>query len=341
MTDVITQTCARCGAGIHGTNFCENCGNRAVGAAVPATAALGTPLSTPARQHPATYGLRVTTLLLFLLTIIVPAIMSALPPTDNEYALQNGIGATLEVFTGFFALLAAVAGPARGGARWGGAILALGYITLAMIDDFTRFFYASTLTLEFGGSFVVLLLFLSWAVSRPFRGPGYFGILVFAALEFADALLVPAVYGAGGGGAQILIALIGCAFTLGLVALSALFERSRPNLYSGAQPATLVGGAPNGKARASLALSLTALGLNALSNLIFRNLGLAISIIALILLVVAIILGHLARREIRLTGQRGGGMALAGMLIGYIVLGLDLTIIIVSLVAVAAITSSF
>jgi hypothetical protein len=210
-----------------------------------------------------------------------------------------------------------------------------------MVSDFTRFFYSSTVALEVGGSVVVLLLFLSWAVSRPFRGPGYFGILVFVVFEFLDALLVPAVYGAGGVGAQIVIALIGCAFVLGLVGLSALFERSRPSVVGGAPAAAVVGGQSNGKARASLALAITALGLNGLSHVILVNLGLAISILALVLLVVAIVLGHLARREIRVSGQRGAGMALAGMLIGYIVFGIDIALLLAAFAFTAALVSSF
>jgi hypothetical protein len=42
--------------------------------------------------------------------------------------------------------------------------------------------------------------------------------------------------------------------------------------------------------------------------------------------IAAIILGHLARRQIRRTGQRGAGMALAGLILGYA--GLVLTILI-------------
>jgi hypothetical protein len=34
--------------------------------------------------------------------------------------------------------------------------------------------------------------------------------------------------------------------------------------------------------------------------------------------VIAVILGHLARRQIRETGEQGGGLALVGLLLGYI-----------------------
>jgi hypothetical protein len=52
----------------------------------------------------------------------------------------------------------------------------------------------------------------------------------------------------------------------------------------------------------------------------------------------AIVLGHRARREIRVTGHRGDGMALAGMILGWV--GVALTaFFIVGLVAVSATSS--
>jgi hypothetical protein len=358
MTDVVTQTCTRCGAGIYGTNFCENCGTRAMGSVAPVTATGGvTPIAPSvaasglAPQYAPTSSrggtaLRVITLLVLLSTLVVPAIMSMLPPTGNEYELQNGVGATLECLVGSFALLAAVTGRASGGAKFGGALLALGYITLAMLDDFTGLFYNTTVTLELAGSMSMLLLFLSWAVSRPFRGPGYFGVLVLIALEFADAYIVPAVYGSAGTSATILIALIGCVLVLATVGLAVLFERGRSAqetigsaVIAGPVPVT-IDGPSSGKARASLTMALIALGLNVLSRLVPYGLGITISILALGLLIAAIIVGHLARRDIRTTGQRGAGLALAGMLIGYIVLAIDVAVILAVFLFTAALVAN-
>ena len=47
----------------------------------------------------------------------------------------------------------------------------------------------------------------------------------------------------------------------------------------------------------------------------------------------AIICGHLARRQIRETGQQGAGLALAGLILGYV--GIILFIALVALIAVA------
>lgn len=51
----------------------------------------------------------------------------------------------------------------------------------------------------------------------------------------------------------------------------------------------------------------------------------------------AVILGHMARRQIRRTGENGDGMALAGLILGYIGVGLSLVsvaVVIIILVAV-------
>jgi hypothetical protein len=41
----------------------------------------------------------------------------------------------------------------------------------------------------------------------------------------------------------------------------------------------------------------------------------------------AIVLGHIARRQIRQTGQQGGGMALAGLIIGYVGVALFIALV--------------
>jgi Domain of unknown function (DUF4190)/Domain of unknown function (DUF1707) len=52
----------------------------------------------------------------------------------------------------------------------------------------------------------------------------------------------------------------------------------------------------------------------------------------------AVVLGHLARRQIRQTGEDGDGMALAGMILGYI--GLALTALFVIIIVIAAVAVS-
>jgi hypothetical protein len=54
----------------------------------------------------------------------------------------------------------------------------------------------------------------------------------------------------------------------------------------------------------------------------------------------AIICGHLARRQIRQTGEAGDGMALAGLILGYVGGVLALLVIVVFLFLVARVSSS-
>lgn len=52
----------------------------------------------------------------------------------------------------------------------------------------------------------------------------------------------------------------------------------------------------------------------------------------------AVVLGHMARKQIRQTGEQGDGMALAGMILGYI--GLALTVLFVILIVIIGVAAS-
>ncbi len=52
----------------------------------------------------------------------------------------------------------------------------------------------------------------------------------------------------------------------------------------------------------------------------------------------AIILGHRARRQIRETGEQGDGMALAGLVLGYIGIGFTLLLVVVIVLLGVAVT---
>ncbi|MEP7104213.1 MAG: DUF4190 domain-containing protein [Chloroflexota bacterium] len=53
--------------------------------------------------------------------------------------------------------------------------------------------------------------------------------------------------------------------------------------------------------------------------------------------VVAVITGHMARTQIRQTGEEGDGLALAGLVIGYVHLALFVVLIVVVLVVLGVI----
>jgi hypothetical protein len=50
----------------------------------------------------------------------------------------------------------------------------------------------------------------------------------------------------------------------------------------------------------------------------------------------AIVLGHMARRQIRRTGEKGEGMALAGLVLGYIGVAVSLVLAVVAIIVVVA-----
>jgi hypothetical protein len=52
--------------------------------------------------------------------------------------------------------------------------------------------------------------------------------------------------------------------------------------------------------------------------------------------VLAIVFGHIARSQIRRTGERGVGMALAGLIIGYVTIGLALAAALALVIAAAS-----
>lgn len=52
----------------------------------------------------------------------------------------------------------------------------------------------------------------------------------------------------------------------------------------------------------------------------------------------AVVLGHMARKQIRQTGEQGDGMALAGLILGYI--GLALTVLFVILIVIIAVSAA-
>ena len=57
--------------------------------------------------------------------------------------------------------------------------------------------------------------------------------------------------------------------------------------------------------------------------------------------VLPIIFGHLARAQIRRTGQTGSGLALAGLILGYVTTGIALGLLIIFLVIAGAASANY
>jgi hypothetical protein len=54
----------------------------------------------------------------------------------------------------------------------------------------------------------------------------------------------------------------------------------------------------------------------------------------------AVVCGHMARGQIRRTGEQGAGMALAGLILGWIGVGFTVLLVIIAVLAVVAVSSS-
>ena len=52
----------------------------------------------------------------------------------------------------------------------------------------------------------------------------------------------------------------------------------------------------------------------------------------------AVVCGHVARNQIRRTGEQGAGMALAGLILGWIGVGFTVLVVLIAVVAVAAVS---
>ena len=65
---------------------------------------------------------------------------------------------------------------------------------------------------------------------------------------------------------------------------------------------------------------------------------LGLSIVPLLGSIIAIITGHMARSQIRRNGQGGAGLALAGLIIGYVVTALEVAffLFVIGLIAVSS-----
>ncbi len=139
-------------------------------------------------QDKAGSTLNVLTLVSYLASVTLPSvgtillIVQTLADEDSSTAWTGAVpilGAALLALSGALAAVAGFGSRAAPGRRIAAGVLGILVILLAASalvasDVFATF----NLTLNVGGP----LLFFSWAIARPFRGRGYFAILVWAAL---------------------------------------------------------------------------------------------------------------------------------------------------------------
>ncbi len=338
-TSTATSQCTACGADIYGTRFCESCGAPVAGpvavsadpteSAIPpqgiVTAAPAPSVSVPPRPTAdATQRVRFGLLLAlngFIWTSILPVAVAAVIDLV-EFTLGvvtygtsawpviviAGVSAPAIMVVGF--VIAANSAAITPRARVWAIVLAVlaavinggGAIYLASVAGFTAVSAPGLGSLAALGA---------WGLVARFRGAGYwaFALLALLAGVWTGLMLVPYVSIVG----SIVTVVYWVPATLGVVAFARAQEaRSAARAVEPGRAGESFSGArgTNGLALTSLILSLLGASL------------------------IAVILGHIARSQIRRTGENGAGMALAGLIIGYVSLSLALVVSIVALVIV-------
>jgi len=318
-TPVAATVCRNCGAPDLGTNFCEACGAQMV---------RGIPAASDANSSHAVTGLPLG---LFLGGIIAAAVMSLIQ-TLTSFRLAVGFDVATLIADAVAVLgvwQAGVAGAARQPFRvLGFALVLLNPVldVVVLLSDAT-----SSYSFYFGvarGAFLLLpaLTVLAWLVATGRPGRSYFTLFIAGAagllantFGYAASGLVGIVLSIAGIVVAVLVAnSVGGGPARGIATvLAPASAASSPGSYSGSDAAY-----------AAIARPESTNGF-AVSALIFGLIGGTI---------LPIVFGHVALAQIGRTGERGRGMAIAGLILGY--LSLTVVLVIVIIVAVAAASRS-
>jgi hypothetical protein len=267
---------------------------------------------------------------------IVPSLLTAAGMSD--YVALMWISIVLSLAVGVSATIAAFTSRTTAGRRAGGGILGILYLILPIVSALAVMSSYASWSYGFVGNLATVLsfsspalLFFSWAIARPFRGPGYFAVIIGVVLYAADMYL-PNVLGYVTylwNLQSVFSILLGLLMVGGTVGAAVLFEK---NTQARVATVPVVGG--QGGGAAVYPGYVTAGTTN----------GLAVA--ALVLGVVgawllAVIFGHIAKSQIRRTGQAGDGMATAGLVLGYLWAAVSIVIIIWSITTTFSALNSF
>ncbi|HEX4443167.1 MAG TPA: DUF4190 domain-containing protein [Galbitalea sp.] len=314
MTEVITGTCVRCGASNFGTRYCENCGlDRqapfdAGGAASTKTTVI---------------LLRIATMLGLILITVLPDVLSLVANSLGAYGFASigsrVLAVLLVLATAAAASVAARIAGAPGGARLAAILIASVGGGLAAIAAI-----ASPEFVTVDGLFAACL-FVSWGLSARFRGYGYFGLLVGLVLSYVLSIIeIPLAFTTFGGegslGYDILGGVLEIVAFATAIGSAVWFERIhsrrpivvRPPVAMNAYPAPMANAGAQGQPMAGYGPGMyygQRTNGFAVASMILGLLGLSLF---------AIIFGHVALGQIRRSGERGGGMAVTGLVFGYL-----------------------
>lgn len=366
--------CRTCGAANLGTAFCESCGAPAMraDAPTPAPAAVESAAPTPepavtpspaaepraAAIAPAQVPLppavapgvgatpaRAFALIFFLISGILPGLIDFWIYAAGNYVPQAShiVSVILIIITALFSLGAAAAGRASPGGKAAGVLLPFVYAGVAVflvyggVPDYTG--YTNDLLL----GIVYFSLFLSWALGRPFRGPGFFGLLIALVVGVLGALVVfiPGVGSNYAGSLAIQDVIFALSVWL-VVGLSVAFEGKPSGVV--ARPRALPTSPFNERAKLAFGFVMGLIGVEVLAVLgsLSALYWLAfLSFVAPVLVVLGLVFGHLALAQLRHTGQQGRGYAVAAVVICYVAIALSVVAILVQVFTVLALTSSY
>ena len=322
MTDVVVGTCSTCSAPNFGTKFCESCG-------VLASSAVSHPPITTA--HPAdfldhgsltaspvgaarrrTMFNKLTLVSYCLLLSVPPLALLAPPPSNGAYTVLTAL---FVVLTGILAGIAGFTLPANAGRKVAGGLLGLAFIALPL-GNLGMGFASGVIWWVLIDVLPAMLLFLSWAIARSFRGIGFLGLLAGIVLKLIEYFIVnaPGLYSNYFAGTiiSVLLDLVVVAVAVGGASL----------LERGGSAKQRLKPQPQGPLHGQ-----TTTNVLAVLSLVFGIFG----------GFPAIILGHIAKSQIRRTGERGGGLATAGLILGYVWLVAVAIVLIVYFVSILSI----
>ena len=335
-TDTITPACSNCGAIDVGTNFCESCGVSLVAqrqavaptAAAPAASATAPPPAlAPAAAMPSApvagtaadpaLGLRVAALVTFLLGLVITGSISVAQATvGNVPASATQWSDTVSAaLVALFMLIAAAMARGSDGGTAVGILGALGYAVATPIIDF------NTSSLDPGlyawlPVIPPVFLFMAWAGGRSLKA-GWAAVIAVVVIGYFSGKVSPA-FGFGAANYEILRDGF---FALGLTVVVLM-----ANGFDGAKPGTR---RANPVTRTALILLLLSFLLNSTAGSILGTGGAIPALVVVILLVLlAIVLGHVGFVRSGRRGERGRGLALTALILGYLVIALYLGIVV-------------
>ncbi len=246
------------------------------------------------------------------------------------------IAVLLVLASGVLAAVAAFAGWASAERRVGGGVAALAYLMLSVVSilnpvwwynayDPPGFFFASLV------DFLVIpsLGFASWGLSRPFRGPGWIGGIPIV----VSAVVIGILYAVAAEVTYLLALVLGLLVVPIAIAIPWWMERHAFASERDGRPAEsrdpLRAAAPYSGTASAPGSGRT--NTFALLALIFGVLGSA---------VLPIVFGYMALSQIARTGEQGRGMAIAGIVLGWISVAAIAVILIIYAVTIASLGSA-